>query len=262
MTQNSSDPLYVSLSAMVDDEANELEVHRVLKNLEQDEELLGKWRRYHLIGSVMRGESRYSSSLEAQTLSASIAREIHGESSEERILDAGLVRTGLRNSASEPGQQTGGLHQLKNSSFNWKDFIGKSGIAASVAAIFVIGFNVTNQSSVAVGQDPLMASNSSVQAPAASVNHAPVGFELPMPEAKMVSLSNGFSGANISRGMDYRSHSVLPVDDISDSATQDLLNQLLILHAERASGHGSLGIMPFARVHKMLQTETSAASTR
>ena len=46
-----------SLSALMDGEADELEVRRILNQLDKDDELRGKWKNYHLMGSLMREES-------------------------------------------------------------------------------------------------------------------------------------------------------------------------------------------------------------
>lgn len=45
-----------SLSALLDGEADELEIRRLLKQTEQDEELLEKWGNYQMIGALMRQE--------------------------------------------------------------------------------------------------------------------------------------------------------------------------------------------------------------
>jgi sigma-E factor negative regulatory protein RseA len=46
-----------SLSALMDGEADELEIRRVLNQLDKDDELRDKWKNYHLMGSLMRDES-------------------------------------------------------------------------------------------------------------------------------------------------------------------------------------------------------------
>ncbi len=46
-----------SLSALMDGEADELEVRRILNQLDSDDELRDKWKNYHLMGSLMRDES-------------------------------------------------------------------------------------------------------------------------------------------------------------------------------------------------------------
>ena len=49
--------LHESLSAAVDDEAEELELRRVLNAMHGDPELRAKWRRAHVVRSAIRGES-------------------------------------------------------------------------------------------------------------------------------------------------------------------------------------------------------------
>jgi sigma-E factor negative regulatory protein RseA len=45
-----------SLSALMDSEADELEIRRILNQLDSDDELREKWNNYHLMGSLMRDE--------------------------------------------------------------------------------------------------------------------------------------------------------------------------------------------------------------
>ena len=51
-----SEKLRESLSAVVDDEADEFELRRVLDELAKDPGLKASWARYHMIGTVLRGE--------------------------------------------------------------------------------------------------------------------------------------------------------------------------------------------------------------
>lgn len=51
-----NEQLRQSLSAVVDGEADAFELRRVLDELDRDAQLRATWTRYHLIGSVMRGE--------------------------------------------------------------------------------------------------------------------------------------------------------------------------------------------------------------
>ena len=50
------DRMKASLSALCDGECDELEVRRILNQVGTDPELRQQWQRYHLVGSVMRGE--------------------------------------------------------------------------------------------------------------------------------------------------------------------------------------------------------------
>lgn len=53
-----SDKHLEALSALMDGEATELEVRRVLGSLDQDQVLGQKWARYQLVSSVLRGETQ------------------------------------------------------------------------------------------------------------------------------------------------------------------------------------------------------------
>ena len=57
MSKSMQESLNEALSAAVDDEAEELELHRVLNAVGKDPELRAKWERMHLIGSIVRGET-------------------------------------------------------------------------------------------------------------------------------------------------------------------------------------------------------------
>jgi sigma-E factor negative regulatory protein RseA len=58
-----SEKLRESLSAVVDGEADEFELRRVLDELPKDPQLRVAWSRYHLIGAVLRSERVVSASL-------------------------------------------------------------------------------------------------------------------------------------------------------------------------------------------------------
>lgn len=53
-----------SLSALLDGETDELETMRVLRALETDPELREKWRRYHMMVTLLRGEQQVASRLD------------------------------------------------------------------------------------------------------------------------------------------------------------------------------------------------------
>lgn len=59
-----SEKLKESLSAAVDDEADEFETRRVLDEIARDDELRDKWDRYHLVRSVINGGVTSTSALE------------------------------------------------------------------------------------------------------------------------------------------------------------------------------------------------------
>lgn len=49
-------PVRESISALLDDEATELDLQRILKNLESDADSAGTWQRFHLQSATMRNE--------------------------------------------------------------------------------------------------------------------------------------------------------------------------------------------------------------
>ncbi|MFQ3324167.1 MAG: sigma-E factor negative regulatory protein RseA [Pseudomonadales bacterium] len=53
-----SDKLRESISALVDGEANEMDLHRVLKASETDDEVRQSWRRYQAISAVVKNDER------------------------------------------------------------------------------------------------------------------------------------------------------------------------------------------------------------
>lgn len=75
-----SDKHLEALSALMDGEATELEVRRVLGNIEQDQVLGQKWTRYQLAGSVLRGETQgRAQQWQSLDLSARVAQALEDE---------------------------------------------------------------------------------------------------------------------------------------------------------------------------------------
>lgn len=75
MTDKQHDMLKESLSALLDDEAQELETRRVLSELEKDSELKSTWQNYQMIGDLMRDQV---SATEKMDLTAAINAQIDG----------------------------------------------------------------------------------------------------------------------------------------------------------------------------------------
>jgi len=71
-----TEQLRQSLSAVVDGEADAFELRRVLDELDRDPELRAAWDRYHLIGSVIRGERTVRSHSAARELASRVPRAV------------------------------------------------------------------------------------------------------------------------------------------------------------------------------------------
>lgn len=115
-----------SLSALMDNEADDLELRRILKSCEQQPELMATWERYHLVRSVLQGNARPVS----PTLSQRIAAEIAAETI--------------------PAQSRISSHS------RWQQVFGKVAIAASVAMVFIVAMQTnfsTDSTPALVQQD-------------------------------------------------------------------------------------------------------------
>jgi len=103
-----------SFSALLDNEADELELRRLLKSCEQDPSLLETWERYSLVQSVLH-ESAVPVSV---SLSEKIAAQIESEPVP----------------SSAPAVET---------AYSWRQGLGKIAIAASVAVVFMVTIQVS-----------------------------------------------------------------------------------------------------------------------
>ena len=141
-----SESLQETLSALMDDEAGELEIRRVLQATEQDPELRSTWDRYQVARSVMRKEP-WQGNID---LSAGIAAALADEPT--------------------PAVQT----PVAQVSALWQN-MGKLAVAASVTVAVLVGVRMVNQD--AGPAEPVMAERPAVEqaAPvAAAPSTAPV----------------------------------------------------------------------------------------
>lgn len=152
-----SEKLRESLSAIVDDEADEFELRRVLNELDKNPELKASWDRFHLIGSVMRREhSRRAIDLRERVWLALDGVQAHANiDTEEALTEPVSVRDSRR---------------------PWLGWMTGVAVAASVALAVVIGFggfNDTNEGAApgnaeVVATDPAADNLESVLKPSVS----------------------------------------------------------------------------------------------
>jgi len=117
------------MSALMDGEATELELHRVLKCCEDDEELRASWRRYHVMRSVIRGETRDKNLLAGRSENAAM----------------GFAAAVSQAIADEPAyQESTEPHKQR---LPWVDTLlrplGSVAVAASVSAMVIFGWQST-----------------------------------------------------------------------------------------------------------------------
>lgn len=118
----SSESLRESISALMDDEAEQLEVRRVLHASEQDPDVRRSWERYQLARSVMHKEP-WNTGID---LSTGIAAAL----------------------ADEPALAVKPPH----SSSRWKTHLGRVAVAASVTVAVLVGVRMVNQDPAATSQ--------------------------------------------------------------------------------------------------------------
>ena len=114
MSQNDSENISETISALLDSEADDLELRRFLKSCEQDPTLLETWERYCLVQAALHET--------AQPVSANLSQRIAAQIELEGPLSAVPVA---------PAQSS------------WKEGITKMAIAASVAAVFLVAMQVS-----------------------------------------------------------------------------------------------------------------------
>ncbi|MFO1369666.1 MAG: sigma-E factor negative regulatory protein [Marinagarivorans sp.] len=241
---SSDEMLKESLSALMDNQASDLELRRILKQLPEDETLGATWRRYQLASTLLQRKETAFLNID---LSAAIADAV----------------------ASEPA-----LNQSSNtaaSSVNarapaWLRWGSKSALAASVAVAVLIGAQQFSHPSLApLAVAPALPANTVAGKPvepgeltstnsiaanlpeatlpeAAQVQSAPDGFALPLPMARTVS-----SQAERVQPMQVQPVSLNQTDWRNDPEVQAQLNQMLLDHASRSAAHGSFGLLPFTR---------------
>ena len=121
-----SDQLKESLSAVMDGEADDFEMRRVLDETSDSPALRGVWERYHLVRSVMRREGRAPMNSLGDRFWSRIDA---GEGADaDHVVESGIGRAARR---SGWGQRLGGI-----------------AVAAGVAAAVVIGFRVNETATV------------------------------------------------------------------------------------------------------------------
>jgi sigma-E factor negative regulatory protein RseA len=210
---NNKNQIKESLSALMDGQADELEVRRVLKEVSEDDELRDTWRRHQMAAAAMRRE------LPEQVIDYSVA-----------------IRAAIENEQSHGASAT--ANRLIKP-------LGRFAVAASVAAIALIGVQQYNQ--------PV-----SAPAPLAAVDDVHVNmvtpqlrtsaeFGIPPVTARTVSATNGSGQGYTAPRSVVQVREVTP-DKVTREQVQAYLNDLMLQHTEHAAMNTNQGMLPFARM--------------
>ena len=220
-----------SLSALMDGEANEFEMHRVLEQLGEDRDLKDAALGYQRIGETIRNEVNQFSDID---LSASISAAIADEPTPE--VEAAPAMTSRAN------------NQKHGPRLGWAVNLGRLAVAASVAVATVVGvqtWNVANRNDADAGAAQLAA----ITAPAAVQDSVQVAHNVPsgnLPSADMFGARGLQAGFGTSQpGMTPEQMNQARV--YADRIAQSRFRAYMLEHAEQATGSEGRGIMPFVR---------------
>ena len=225
--QNRPQTLAESISALVDNQASELELQRVLKASEQDADIKATWSRYQITSAVIRGEQTpvFASSVMldfSARLSAAIAAE------ETYSASSALTKS----EATKP--QQGWFYQL-----------GRVALVASVAGGMVLGVNQFNSAGVSSSQ---IANNvAPVSVPAESTVSLPSGINSPLINTRNVAVQTGYeTRPQENRRVMFQPRQATPA--VSDEEVSRYVNQMIKAHSDNAAMNSGQGVLPYARV--------------
>ncbi|MBB5209985.1 sigma-E factor negative regulatory protein [Microbulbifer hydrolyticus] len=218
---NHQQRLNESLSALMDGEASELEIQRLLK--ESDASSSGiheRWSRYQLAGNVLRGEKVAPVDLGlAARISAAIADEP---------------------AFAEPAQPSAANDTGDAGRSRWWRPLSRGAVAATVAFAAVLG--VQQMQAPQPGGDLVAEVERPTQQPVQSVPQ-PSGFYVPTPTLNTRAVSTAPQLVPEQRiGAPSPQVQVVPSPELMRH-----LNRVMIEHSEQAARVGSQGMVPFAR---------------
>lgn len=209
-----------TLSALVDNEVTELELRRLLKQLNQESELADTWSRYQLIGASLRNEVPI---VAPRSFAANISAAIADEPS-----------------LSDVGDES---KQVASGRKNWWHNVTRAAIAASVAGAVVVGvqqYGVEQQ----VNGNAAMAV---VEPPKSFQSELPSGINVPALSARTVAIQNGYD----SRPQESRRVMFVPHQQAAPIYNEDVsvyVNGLIEEHSGNAAATTHQGMLPFTRI--------------
>lgn len=210
-----------SLSALCDGECDELEVRRILNQFSSDPELREQWRRYHLLGSIMREEA--ASSVD---LSEGIMQALDGEPMDD-------VPALTQSSAETVPVQGAAVNKRR-----MPQWLTSSAVAASVTLAVLVGARFVYEPFAierSIGGQTL------VQNEVQSELMAPV----------VATVSNESEVAAIVNPVNVASISSVMTSDVSAEElrkAQDVLNQYVLEHENEVINANKQALPSFVRV--------------
>lgn len=217
MTENNGrEQLKESISALVDGEASDMELRRIINASETDDDVRKQWSRYQMISQTMQGEAPSTAQID---LSKSI----------QLALDE------------EVAPKKGWLHNVT-----------RMAIAASVAGVVVMTAQMTGQQSVAP-EAQVASRTQPASAVSPATLSLPAGFQAPSVAARTVSSESASSFVRQEQERQY-SNGAAPQIVLKSSnhmpsvEVQKHIQEVMMLHANQAALNSNRGLLPYARV--------------
>lgn len=236
MTEQTQPPVLAeSLSALMDNEASELELQRLLKALESDPELKSTWSRYQIASAGVKGDIPVLASSDfASRVSAAIEAE--------ETYSAPVTPQVAANQTSAPASNVVAMP------LRWWQQAGRVAVAASVAGAVILGV----QQYQTLGLNPNdMAAGTMAAAPAPATEskaaNLPSGINAPALSARTVAVQSGYE----SRPQESRRVMFVPRQQVAPVYNEDVssyVNQLIQEHTDNASLNSGQGMLPYTRV--------------
>ena len=238
MTEQIQPPVLAeSLSALMDNEASELELQRLLRALDTDPELKTTWSRYQIASAGLKGKLPVmaSSDFAARVSAAIDAEDVYSQAVSTNHPSVSLD--------TQPG--SGDVVALPS---RWWQQAGRVAVAASVAGALIVG--VQQYQSVAPQAAEVVA-NAATTAPAGTpenkIANLPSGINAPALSARTVAVQSGYE----SRPQENRRVMFVPRQEAAPVYNEDIstyVNQLIQEHTDNASMNSGQGMLPYTRV--------------
>jgi sigma-E factor negative regulatory protein RseA len=237
MTEQIQPPVLAeSLSALMDNQASELELQRLLKALDSDPELKSTWSRYQIASAGLKKDLPVMASSDfAARISAAIDAEETYSLQSQPAAQTVANQTSAGNVIAMP--------------LRWWQQVGRVAVAASVAGALIVG---VQQYQTAAPHTAEFAANAPVTAPVAvnsetKAANLPSGINAPALSARTVAVQSGYE----SRPQESRRVMFVPRQQAAPIYNEDVsvyVNQLIQEHTDNASVNSGQGMLPYTRV--------------
>lgn len=236
MTEQIQPPVLAeSLSALMDNQASELELQRLLKAVEADSELKSTWSRYQIASAGLRKDLSVMASNDfAARISAAIDAEETYSIQPPVTTQTDSERTASGNVIAMPSR--------------WWQQAGRVAVAASVAGALIVG---VQQYQTVAPQTAEFAANTPATAPVSAnetkAANLPSGINAPALSARTVAVQSGYE----SRPQENRRVMFVPRQEAAPIYNEDIstyVNQLIQEHTDNASLNSGQGMLPYTRV--------------